>query len=56
VAPADVIAVNASILGERPSGLGQYALGLIRALDALRTGLVVHTSFPEPLAGLRVTV
>ena len=51
-----MIAVNASILGERPSGLGQYALGLIRALDVLRTGLVVHTSFPEPLAGLRATV
>jgi len=51
-----VIAINASILGDRPSGLGQYAVGLIRALDALRSGLVVHTSYPEPLAGLRATV
>jgi len=51
-----VIAVNASILGERPSGLGQYAVGLIRALDTLRGGLVVYTSCPEPLAGLRATV
>ena len=30
-----MIAINASILGELPSGLGQYALNVIRALDAL---------------------
>lgn len=51
-----MIAINASILGERPSGLGQYALNVIRSLDALRDGLVVYTSFPHPLAGLRAVV
>ena len=50
------IAVNASILGPAPSGLGQYALGLLRALDPLREGLVVYTSCPDALAGLRATV
>jgi len=50
------VAVNASILGQAPSGLGQYALGLVRALDPLREGLVVHTSCPEAFAGLRATV
>jgi glycosyltransferase involved in cell wall biosynthesis len=51
-----VIAINASILDERPSGLGQYALNVIRSLDALRNGLVVYTSFPDPLVGLRAVV
>ena len=50
------VAVNASILGRAPSGLGQYALGLVRSLDLLREGLVVYTSSPEGLSGLRATV
>jgi len=50
------IAVNASILGPAPSGLGQYALGLVRALDRLREGLVVYASCPEAFSGLRATV
>src|SRR5262249_13126581 len=50
------IAVNASILGSVPTGLGHYALGLVRALDALRDGLIVYTSYPEALSGLRATV
>ena len=51
-----LVAVNASIVGPAPSGLGQYALGLIRALDPLREGLVVYTSCPEAFSGLRVTL
>lgn len=50
------VAVNASILGPAPSGLGQYAMGLVRALDPLREGLVVYTSCPEAFAGIRATV
>jgi glycosyltransferase involved in cell wall biosynthesis len=50
------VAVNASILGPAPSGLGQYALGLVRSLDPLREGLVVYTSCSEGLSGLRATV
>jgi glycosyltransferase involved in cell wall biosynthesis len=49
-------AINGSILGPAPSGLGQYALGLLRALDPLREGLVVYTSCPEALSGLRATL
>src|SRR5229473_511311 len=54
--PRSPVAVNASILGLAPSGLGQYTLGLVRSLDALREGLVVYTSCPEVLSGLRATV
>jgi len=42
-----MIAVNAAIVGERPTGLGLYALNLIRELDALGERLVVYTSRPE---------
>ena len=54
--PRSPVVVNASILGPAPSGLGQYALGLVRSLDLLREGLVVYTSYPEVLLGLRATV
>src|SRR5262245_42601892 len=42
-----MIAVNAAIVGERPTGLGLYALQLIHELDALGERLVVYTSRPE---------
>jgi glycosyltransferase involved in cell wall biosynthesis len=42
-----VIAVNAAIVGDRPTGLGLSALHLIRQLDALGECLVVYTSRPE---------
>src|SRR6266850_2284381 len=42
-----MIAVNAAIVGDRPTGLGLYALNLIRELDALGERLVVYTSHPE---------
>lgn len=41
------IAVNATIVGERPTGLGIYALSLIKALDDLGERLTVYTSCPE---------
>jgi glycosyltransferase involved in cell wall biosynthesis len=44
------IAINASILGERPTGVGLYALGLIKALADARPGMVLHTSWAGPLA------
>jgi glycosyltransferase involved in cell wall biosynthesis len=50
------VAVNASIVGPTPSGLGQYAVGVIRALDVVREGLVVYTSSPSLFAGLRAKV
>jgi glycosyltransferase involved in cell wall biosynthesis len=54
--PRSPVAVNASILGPAPSGLGLYALGLVQSLDPLREGLVVYTSYREGLSGLRATV
>ena len=42
-----MIAVNAAIVGDRPTGLGLYALHLIRELDALGERLVVFTSRPD---------
>jgi glycosyltransferase involved in cell wall biosynthesis len=50
------IAVNASILGERPSGLGRYAIGLINAASTLRPELIVHTSWPGLLDHRRLVV
>ena len=41
------IAVNAAIVGERPTGLGVYGLQLIRALDDLGERMTVVTSCPE---------
>jgi glycosyltransferase involved in cell wall biosynthesis len=38
------IAVNASVIGDRPSGLGQYALNLIDSLQKLGCRLTVHES------------
>ena len=43
------VAVNASILGDRPTGLGIYTLNLVRGLDELRDDLVVYTSAPKAL-------
>jgi glycosyltransferase involved in cell wall biosynthesis len=50
------VAVNASIIGHHPTGLGQYTIKLIRALDRLREDLVVYTSAPATLEGLRAPV
>lgn len=46
-----VIAINATILGERPTGLGVYALGLIRALAARGEDLRVIASQAADLGG-----
>ncbi len=50
------VGVNASIIGESPTGLGLYAIHLVRALDTVRSDLCVYTSWPEALAGLRARV
>jgi len=47
------VAVNASIVGQNPTGLGLYAINLIRALDAIRGDLRVYTSNPETFGALR---
>jgi glycosyltransferase involved in cell wall biosynthesis len=50
------VAVNASIVGDSPTGLGLYAINLIRALDAIRDDLRVYTSCPRDLGGLRARI
>jgi glycosyltransferase involved in cell wall biosynthesis len=41
------LAINAAIIGQRPTGLGFYALHLISGLAALGERLVVYTSRPD---------
>lgn len=50
------IAVNASIVGQRPTGLGFYALYLIRALDDLGEPMCVFTSRPDLVTARGATV
>jgi len=50
------VGVNASIIGESPTGLGLYAINLIRALDTLRDDLRVYTSSPAALGPLRARI
>ena len=46
------IAVNAAVIGPRPTGLGLYALSLIKALGQLgRERLLVYSSRPELVDG-----
>ncbi len=47
------VAINASIIGAKPTGLGIYTIKLVRALDRIRTDLLVLTSSPEALGSLR---
>lgn len=53
VATSAPVGVNASIVGENPTGLGIYSVSLTRALDQIRDDLVVYTSDPEALGELR---
>ena len=50
------IAINAAIVGQRPTGLGFYALHLISGLAALGERLVVYTSRPDLISGPRTLV
>lgn len=47
------VGINASIIGDNPTGLGLYAINLIRSLDVIRDDLRVYTSCPDALGGLR---
>lgn len=56
VATRAPVGVNASIVGENPTGLGIYSINLARALDQIRDDLVVYTSSPEALGELRARI
>ena len=47
------IGINASVVGENPTGLGLYSINLVRELDRIRDDLVVYTSDPEVFGRLR---
>ncbi|MGH7322887.1 MAG: glycosyltransferase family 4 protein [Candidatus Rokuibacteriota bacterium] len=47
------VAINASVIGANPTGLGIYTIKLVQALDRIRTDLVVLTSRPDALQPLR---
>jgi glycosyltransferase involved in cell wall biosynthesis len=53
VATSARVGVNASIVGENPTGLGIYSINLAGALDQIRDDLVIYTSYPEALGGIR---
>jgi glycosyltransferase involved in cell wall biosynthesis len=56
VGSGSAIAVNASIVGARPTGLGHYSLQIISALDGLGVPLIVYTSRPDLVAAPRATI
>ncbi len=50
------VGINASIIGESPTGLGLYAINLVRALDRIRDDLRVYTSRADALGQIRARV
>ena len=50
-----MIGINASIVGENPTGLGIYAIKLVQELDGLRRDFSVYTSAPEAFPALRAS-
>jgi glycosyltransferase involved in cell wall biosynthesis len=52
---ADVV-INASVVGQHPTGLGLYTIELVRQLDRLRADLGVYTSIPPALGGVGAEV
>jgi glycosyltransferase involved in cell wall biosynthesis len=51
-----MIGINASVVGENPTGLGIYSIKVIQELDQLRRDFCVHTSAPEFFPGLRASI
>jgi len=49
-------AINASIVGANPTGLGIYSIKLIRALDRIRDDFIVYSSSPEAFRPLRAPI
>lgn len=51
-----MLGINASIVGEHPTGLGIYSIKLIQELDCLRRDFCVYTSAPEAFPALQASV
>jgi glycosyltransferase involved in cell wall biosynthesis len=54
--PGADVAINASVVGRNPTGLGLYAINLVRRLDRIRQDLEVFTSSPAAFAPIRAPV
>jgi len=54
--PDGALAVNASIVGGNPTGLGIYSIKLVRALDEIRSGLFIYASSPESFGAIRAPI
>ena len=50
------LAINASIVGGNPTGLGIYSIKLIRALDEIRNDFFVYASSGGAFGSLRARV
>jgi glycosyltransferase involved in cell wall biosynthesis len=50
------LAINASIVGANPTGLGIYSIKLIRALDEIRSDFFVYASSAGAFGGLRAPI
>ena len=50
------IGINASIVGENPTGLGVYSIKVVQELDWLRRDFSVYTSAPEAFTGIGAPV
>lgn len=51
-----MLGINASIVGENPTGLGIYSIKVIQELDQLRSDFCAYTSAPEAFPGLRAPI
>ena len=54
--PEARLAINASVVGRNPTGLGIYSIKLIRALDEIRDDFFVYSSSPEAFGSLRARI
>ncbi len=50
------VGINASIVGQNPTGLGLYSVNLVRELDEIRDDLLVYTSYLAAFGGLRAPI
>jgi len=50
------VGINASVVGENPTGLGVYSVKLIRALDQIRDDFVVYSSSAQAFGTLRAPI
>lgn len=56
MAPDARLAINASVVGNNPTGLGVYSIKLICALDEIRDDFFVYSSSPEAFGSLRARI